>query len=203
MGDLPFADVKPPENVLFVCKLNPITRDEDLELIFSRFGPIARCVGTLGRRAGHGPCSWGCARKGRVHWGCAHPGAALTGAVLTGDALTAPKSSATSRPETRSATPSSSLKTKRTAKKVCAGPEQAIRAHPPTFPSSTPARLRAHPADRVGALCRPSLPQNGQCPHRRPPHPRRFFAVRVQTADGLAPYVSRLAPRGHCWLAQN
>jgi len=26
--------------VLFVCKLNPITRDEDLELIFSRFGPV-------------------------------------------------------------------------------------------------------------------------------------------------------------------
>jgi peptidyl-prolyl cis-trans isomerase-like 4 len=25
VGDLPFAEVKPPENVLFVCKLNPIT----------------------------------------------------------------------------------------------------------------------------------------------------------------------------------
>ncbi len=25
MGDLPFAEVKPPENVLFVCKLNPVT----------------------------------------------------------------------------------------------------------------------------------------------------------------------------------
>ena len=34
-GDLPDADVKPPEEVLFVCKLNPVTRDEDLELIFS------------------------------------------------------------------------------------------------------------------------------------------------------------------------
>ncbi|KAI9296051.1 RNA-binding domain-containing protein [Neoconidiobolus thromboides FSU 785] len=43
VGDLPFADVKPPENVLFVCKLNPITRDEDLELIFSRFGPVTSC----------------------------------------------------------------------------------------------------------------------------------------------------------------
>lgn len=40
MGDLPSADVKPPENILFVCKLNPITEDEDLERIFSRFGPI-------------------------------------------------------------------------------------------------------------------------------------------------------------------
>ena len=42
VGDLPFADIKPPENVLFVCKLNPVTRDEDLELIFSRFGTIIR-----------------------------------------------------------------------------------------------------------------------------------------------------------------
>lgn len=40
MGDLPSADAKPPENVLFVCKLNPITSDEDLKRIFSRFGKI-------------------------------------------------------------------------------------------------------------------------------------------------------------------
>jgi len=43
MGDLPFAEVKPPENVLFVCKLNPVTADDDLELIFSRFGKILSC----------------------------------------------------------------------------------------------------------------------------------------------------------------
>jgi peptidyl-prolyl cis-trans isomerase-like 4 len=43
IGDLPFAEVKPPENVLFVCKLNQVTRDEDLELIFSRFGTINSC----------------------------------------------------------------------------------------------------------------------------------------------------------------
>lgn len=43
IGDLPFANVRPPENVLFVCKLNPVTRDEDLELIFSRFGKIMSC----------------------------------------------------------------------------------------------------------------------------------------------------------------
>ncbi|OWP03673.1 hypothetical protein B2J93_2185 [Marssonina coronariae] len=43
VGDLPFAEVKPPENVLFVCKLNPVTTDEDLELIFSRFGTILSC----------------------------------------------------------------------------------------------------------------------------------------------------------------
>ncbi|KAI5290272.1 Peptidyl-prolyl cis-trans isomerase cyp6 [Ascosphaera aggregata] len=43
VGDLPFAEVRPPENVLFVCKLNPVTQDEDLQLIFSRFGPILSC----------------------------------------------------------------------------------------------------------------------------------------------------------------
>ncbi|WFD00372.1 peptidylprolyl isomerase [Malassezia yamatoensis] len=43
VGDLPHADVKPPENILFVCKLNPVTKSEDLELIFSRFGEICSC----------------------------------------------------------------------------------------------------------------------------------------------------------------
>ncbi|PHH70615.1 hypothetical protein CDD82_7017 [Ophiocordyceps australis] len=43
MGDLPYAEVEPPENVLFVCKLNPVTQDEDLNLIFSRFGKIQSC----------------------------------------------------------------------------------------------------------------------------------------------------------------
>ncbi|CAM9607883.1 unnamed protein product, partial [Scytosiphon promiscuus] len=38
IGDLPDADMKPPENVLFVCKLNPVTTDDDLEIIFTRFG---------------------------------------------------------------------------------------------------------------------------------------------------------------------
>ncbi|KAK5904079.1 hypothetical protein CgunFtcFv8_007801 [Champsocephalus gunnari] len=43
VGDLPDADMAPPENVLFVCKLNPVTTDEDLEIIFSRFGTIKTC----------------------------------------------------------------------------------------------------------------------------------------------------------------
>lgn len=30
--------------MLFVCKLNPITTDEDLEIIFSRFGTIVRYI---------------------------------------------------------------------------------------------------------------------------------------------------------------
>jgi RNA recognition motif-containing protein len=40
VGDLPDADVAPPENVLFVCKLNPVTTDDDLEIIFSRFNSL-------------------------------------------------------------------------------------------------------------------------------------------------------------------
>lgn len=43
LGDLPSVDMKPPDNVLFVAKLNPITSDDDLELIFSRFGKIRSC----------------------------------------------------------------------------------------------------------------------------------------------------------------
>ncbi|EFP88714.1 peptidylprolyl isomerase [Puccinia graminis f. sp. tritici CRL 75-36-700-3] len=43
VGDLPFAEVAPPENILFVCKLNSITRSEDLESIFSRFGTLLSC----------------------------------------------------------------------------------------------------------------------------------------------------------------
>lgn len=43
VGDLPDAEIAPPENVLFVCKLNPVTTDEDLEIIFSRFGKIVTC----------------------------------------------------------------------------------------------------------------------------------------------------------------
>ncbi|CAI5735464.1 unnamed protein product [Hyaloperonospora brassicae] len=38
IGDLPDADVKPPEEVLFVCKLNPVTESEDLDMAFCRFG---------------------------------------------------------------------------------------------------------------------------------------------------------------------
>ena len=43
IGDIPEADIAPPENVLFICKLNPVTREEDLEIIFSRFGKIVSC----------------------------------------------------------------------------------------------------------------------------------------------------------------
>ncbi|KAL3785227.1 hypothetical protein ACHAWO_011972 [Cyclotella atomus] len=42
LGDLPSAEIQAPEDVLFVCKLNPLTTDEDLELIFSRFDQNAK-----------------------------------------------------------------------------------------------------------------------------------------------------------------
>jgi len=42
-NDKPDIDLKPPDNVLFVCKLNPVTEDEDLEMIFSRFGKVLSC----------------------------------------------------------------------------------------------------------------------------------------------------------------
>lgn len=43
LGDIPDADMKPPENILYVCKLNPITEEKDLEVIFSKFGLIKSC----------------------------------------------------------------------------------------------------------------------------------------------------------------
>ncbi|OSX70326.1 hypothetical protein BU14_0785s0003 [Porphyra umbilicalis] len=44
VGDMPSADAAPPEDVLFVCKLNPLTRGADLALIFARFGPCTAQV---------------------------------------------------------------------------------------------------------------------------------------------------------------
>lgn len=53
LEDIPDADIKPyfiniiiiyrPDNVLFICKLNPITEEKDLEIIFSKFGTIKTC----------------------------------------------------------------------------------------------------------------------------------------------------------------
>ena len=56
VGDLPFAEIRPPENILFVCKLNPVTRDEDLELIFSRFGDINSCEVIRDKKTGDSLC---------------------------------------------------------------------------------------------------------------------------------------------------
>jgi peptidyl-prolyl cis-trans isomerase-like 4 len=43
VGDIRDADEAPPDHVLFVCKLNPATSDDDLNIIFSRFGTIKSC----------------------------------------------------------------------------------------------------------------------------------------------------------------
>merc|ERR1719265_74740 len=43
IGDIPALNTKPPRNVLFVCKLNPITNESDLGLIFSQYGDISDC----------------------------------------------------------------------------------------------------------------------------------------------------------------
>eukprot|EP01028_Stygiella_incarcerata_P002503 TRINITY_DN146_c1_g1_i1.p1 TRINITY_DN146_c1_g1~~TRINITY_DN146_c1_g1_i1.p1 ORF type:complete len:447 (+),score=104.68 TRINITY_DN146_c1_g1_i1:460-1800(+) len=43
VGDLPDADVRPPDNIIFVCKLNPETDEEGLDMLFSRFGKILSC----------------------------------------------------------------------------------------------------------------------------------------------------------------
>ena len=63
VGDLPHAEIKPPENVLFVCKLNPITRSEDLELIFSRFGTICSCEVIKDKKVRHGSRQSVCLRR--------------------------------------------------------------------------------------------------------------------------------------------
>jgi peptidyl-prolyl cis-trans isomerase-like 4 len=43
LGDLPDAGAAPPENVLFVCRLNPMTQEDDLKIVFSRFGKVLNC----------------------------------------------------------------------------------------------------------------------------------------------------------------
>ena len=43
IGDLPDAGARPEDNLIFVCKLNPVTTEEDLEIIFSRFGKVTCC----------------------------------------------------------------------------------------------------------------------------------------------------------------
>uniref|UniRef100_A0A914I9L1 Peptidyl-prolyl cis-trans isomerase n=1 Tax=Globodera rostochiensis TaxID=31243 RepID=A0A914I9L1_GLORO len=52
VGDLHYAEERPPDNVLFVCKLNPVTTGEDLQVIFSRFGEIVSCEVICDRRTG-------------------------------------------------------------------------------------------------------------------------------------------------------
>jgi peptidyl-prolyl cis-trans isomerase-like 4 len=43
IGDRPHANAAAPEEYIFVCKLNPVTTEEDLETIFCRFGEVVAC----------------------------------------------------------------------------------------------------------------------------------------------------------------
>jgi peptidyl-prolyl cis-trans isomerase-like 4 len=43
IGDLPHYKIKPSPRVLFVARLNRITTDESLTIIFSRFGTVTNC----------------------------------------------------------------------------------------------------------------------------------------------------------------
>lgn len=46
--DIPDVEgLGPNDRSLFVCKLNPVTTSEDLEIIFSRFGLIKECAVSL------------------------------------------------------------------------------------------------------------------------------------------------------------
>ncbi|KAL9147038.1 hypothetical protein ABFS82_13G149300 [Erythranthe guttata] len=56
IGDIPDAEVKPPDNVLFVCKLNPVTEDEDLHTIFSRFGVVTSAEVIRDQKTGDSLC---------------------------------------------------------------------------------------------------------------------------------------------------
>ncbi|GFQ04907.1 peptidyl-prolyl cis-trans isomerase cyp59 [Phtheirospermum japonicum] len=56
IGDIPDAEVKPPDNVLFVCKLNPVTEDEDLHTIFSRFGVVTSADVIRDQKSGDSLC---------------------------------------------------------------------------------------------------------------------------------------------------
>ena len=53
MRDLPDGDdIAPPENVLFVCKLNPLTASEDLAMVFGQFDDVKECEVIKDRRTG-------------------------------------------------------------------------------------------------------------------------------------------------------
>ena len=40
LGDIPDAQLQPPKNVLFVCKLNPVTDEAALQVVFARWGRV-------------------------------------------------------------------------------------------------------------------------------------------------------------------
>lgn len=52
LGDIQDGSLKPPDDVLFVCKLHPVTQEDDLEVIFGRFGPLKKVEIIRDRKTG-------------------------------------------------------------------------------------------------------------------------------------------------------
>lgn len=53
IGDIPTIGIKPSESVLFICKLNPLTRARDIATIFARFGEIISVEIVRDKESGH------------------------------------------------------------------------------------------------------------------------------------------------------
>lgn len=53
IGDIPMVGIKPSERVLFICKLNPLTRAKDIATIFARFGEIISVEIVRDKESGH------------------------------------------------------------------------------------------------------------------------------------------------------
>ncbi|GAV48496.1 hypothetical protein ZYGR_0I07930 [Zygosaccharomyces rouxii] len=51
--DIPIMGIKPSPRVLFICKLNPLTRAKDLVVIFQRFGAIVSVEIVRDKSTGH------------------------------------------------------------------------------------------------------------------------------------------------------
>lgn len=56
MGDLPGVGIKPSERVLFICKLNPVTKSKDIATIFSRFGEVLSVEIVRNKETGRSLC---------------------------------------------------------------------------------------------------------------------------------------------------
>ena len=52
LGDLPDAEARPPENVVFVCQLNAKTEERGLTTLFSQFGKVLACDVVRDRNSG-------------------------------------------------------------------------------------------------------------------------------------------------------
>lgn len=56
LGDIPDIDMHPPDTTLFICKLNPITSEEGLKILFSRFGTVERVDLIRDKKTGESLC---------------------------------------------------------------------------------------------------------------------------------------------------